>query len=203
MTKNYLIDSGLVSADSAGKAIKALTKVQPTLDHYPYKSPSLYTQKIWKLLDSEIADSNSRGGAFEFLVACTLLQERISPFYYQVEFNNIAWAQFDLLIYTEEVGPIVLSCKTSLRERWKQAEFEAQLLRRDFPQSRSFLVTMDPNESSVANKIKNGPKSGLEKVMRCNQPSFDRIIAEIKGYTAIKAPIGIFSKATLVNLPQP
>ena len=201
MTKNYLSESGLVNANSNTKLVSAITKIQPTLDYFPYKSPSLYNDKIWKLLDSAISDNSSRGSAYEFLIAFTLMRESISPFYYQVEFSNIAWAEFDILIYTEEIGPIVLSCKTSLRERWKQAELEAQLLRRDYPKSRSFLITMDPKEASVANKIKNGPKSGLEKVMRSNQPAFDRIIEEIKSYTIIKAPVGVFLKSTLVRLP--
>lgn len=202
MKPNYISNSGLVNPKSSAKLIETILKIQPTLDHFPYKSPSLYNDKIWKILDTEIRDNSSRGSAFEFLIAFTLLRENISPFYYQVEFSNIAWAEFDILIYTEEIGPIVFSCKTSLRERWKQAELEAQLLRRDFPNSRSFLITMDPSESSVANKIKNGPKSGLEKVMRSNQPVFNRIIEEIKSYTVIKAPVGIFSKSTLVKLPQ-
>ena len=73
-------------------------------------------------------------------------------------------------------------------------------MKRDFPSSRSFLITMDPKESSVASKIKNGPKSGLEKVMRPNQPAFDRLVEEIKNYTVITAPIGVFSKHTLVKL---
>lgn len=201
MKPNYISNSGLVNPKSSAKLIETILKIQPTLDHFPYKSPSLYNDKIWKILDTEIRDNSSRGSAFEFLIAFTLLRENISPFYYQVEFSNIAWAEFDILIYTEEIGPIVFSCKTSLRERWKQAELEAQLLRRDFPNSRSFLITMDPSESSVANKIKNGPKSGLEKVMRSNQPVFNRIIEEIKSYTVIKAPVGIFSKSTLVKLP--
>ena len=199
MKQNYIIDSGLVVANYNEKLIKTITKIQPTLETFPYKSPSLYNDKIWKLFDSAISDNSARGSAFEFLIAFTLLRENISPFYYQVEFSNIAWAEFDLLIYTEEVGPIVFSCKTSLRERWKQAEFEAQLLKRDFPKSRSFLITMDPKESTVANKIKNGPKSGLEKVMRSNQPAFDRILEEVKSYTVIKAPVGVFSKFTLVS----
>ena len=199
MKQNYIIDSGLVGANYNEKLIKTITKIQPTLETFPYKSPSLYNDKIWKLFDSAISDNSARGSAFEFLIAFTLLRENISPFYYQVEFSNIAWAEFDLLIYTEEVGPIVFSCKTSLRERWKQAEFEAQLLKRDFPKSRSFLITMDPKESTVANKIKNGPKSGLEKVMRSNQPAFDRILEEVKSYTVIKAPVGVFSKFTLVS----
>lgn len=201
MKPNYISNSGLVNPKSSAKLIETILKIQPTLDYFPYRSPSLYNDKIWKILDTEIQDNSSRGSAFEFLIAFTLLRESISPFYYQVEFSNIAWAEFDILIYTEEIGPIVFSCKTSLRERWKQAELEAQLLRRDFPKSRSFLITMDPNESSVANKIKNGPKSGLEKVMRSNQPVFNRIIEEIKNYTVIKVPVGIFSKSTLVKLP--
>jgi hypothetical protein len=200
VSSNYIIDVGLVGANFNQKLIGKITKIQPTLDYVPYKSASAYTDKLWKLLDRDIDDNNSRGSAFEFLIAFTLLRENISPFYYQVAFNNIAWAEYDILIYTEEIGPIVLSCKTSLRERWKQAEFEAQLMKRDFPNSRSFLITMDPKESSVASKIKNGPKSGLEKVMRPNQPAFDRLVEEIKNYTVIAAPIGVFSKHTLVKL---
>jgi hypothetical protein len=200
VSSNYITDIGLVGANFNQKLLGKITKIQPTLDHVPYKSASAYTDKLWKLLDKEIQDNNSRGSAFEFLIAFTLLRENISPFYYQVAFNNIAWAEYDILIYTEEIGPIVLSCKTSLRERWKQAEFEAQLMKRDFPSSRSFLITMDPKESSVASKIKNGPKSGLEKVMRPNQPAFDRLVEEIKNYTVITAPIGVFSKHTLVKL---
>jgi len=199
MTQSYISDLGLVSSDYKSPLINTITKIQPTLDHFPYKSASIYTEKMWKLLSPVISDNRARGSAFEFLIAFTLLRENISPFYYQVAFNNIAWAEYDILIYTEENGPIVLSCKTSLRERWKQAEFEAQLLRKDYPKSRSFLITMDPNETSVASKIKNGPKTGLENVMRPNQPAFDRIMEELRNYTVIQAPIGIFSKSTLVE----
>ena len=199
MTQSYIMESGLVSSKFNKTLIDTITEIQPALDHFPYKSASSYTEKMWKLLSPAISDNSSRGSAFEFLIAFTLLRENISPFYYQVAFNNIAWAEYDLLIYTQEIGPIVFSCKTSLRERWKQAEFEAQLLRRDYPNSRSFLITMDPNETSVASKIKNGPKTGLEKVLRPNQPVFDRIMEEIGNYTIIPAPIGIFSKSTLVK----
>ena len=199
MNPSYISEIGLVSADYNSSLIKTITKIQPELDHFPYKSASTYTEKMWKLLSPVISDNKARGSAFEFLIAFALLRQSISPFYYQVAFNNIAWAEYDLLIYTKEIGPIVFSCKTSLRERWKQAEFEAQLLRRDYPNSRSFLITMDPNEASVANKIKNGPKTGLEKVMRPNQPSFDRIMEEIGNYTVTAAPIGMFSKSTLVQ----
>jgi hypothetical protein len=198
MSQNYLSDIGLVNLDFNKSLIRTITNIQPALDYFPYNSASTYTEKMWKLLNPVISDNKARGSAFEFLIAFALLRQRISPFYYQVAFNNIAWAEYDILVYTKEIGPIVFSCKTSLRERWKQAEFEAQLLRRDYPNSRSFLITMDPS-NSVANKIKNGPKTGLEKVMRPNQPIFDRIMEEIGNYTIIPAPIGIFSKSNLVK----
>lgn len=201
MRTNYISDCGLVTSKSNTKLVDTFIKIQPTLDFFPYKSPSLYNKKVWRLLDHAVSDNSSRGSAFEFLIAFTLLRENISPFYYQVEFSKIAWAEFDLLIFTKEIGPIVFSCKTSLRERWKQAEFEAQLLKREFPDSRSFLVTMDPSESSVANKIKNGPRSGLEKVLRSNQPAFDRVIQEIRKYEITNAPIGLLSKSNLIKLP--
>ena len=54
MSKSYIEDFGLVKSNFNGKLIDAITKIQPTLDHFPYKSPSLYNDKLWRLLDADI-----------------------------------------------------------------------------------------------------------------------------------------------------
>ena len=56
-------------------------------------------------------------------------------------------ANFDLVVYTEERGPVVLSLKTSIRERYKQAEFEAQAMKDVHRRAKNFLVTMEKDEA--------------------------------------------------------
>ena len=99
-------------------------------------------------------------------------------------------AIFDLMVYTEEIGPVVLSLKTSLRERYKQAEFEAQALKSVHRLARTFLVTMDtPGEVSRVNlEIKQGVISGMNGVVIANRVEFDKVVKDIKSWGVIMAP---------------
>jgi hypothetical protein len=98
-------------------------------------------------------------------------------------------AKFDLLLYSEEFGPIVISAKTSLRERYKQADLESLALRAVYRRSRSFLVTLHSHEAGgVQKKIEKGDVTNLEKVVIANEPGFDALIAELKALTFIPAP---------------
>jgi hypothetical protein len=66
-------------------------------------------------------------------------------------------AKFDLMFYTHEIGPILLSAKTSLRERYKQADLEAMALRAVYRRSKTFLVTLNEQEArNVQAKIHSG-----------------------------------------------
>ena len=130
-----------------------------------------------------------RGKGFELMIACALIKEGILPFYWQAEISFVPMANFDLVIYTKEIGPIVLSLKTSMRERFKQAEFEAQILRNVHRRSRTFLITMESHEAEgLAKKIDQGLVTGIEKVAVGNESSFDELISILKEYTPIEAP---------------
>ena len=37
--------------------------------------------------------------------------------------------------------------------------------------------------------------------MRSNQPAFDRLVQEIKKYEVTNAPVGLFTKSSLIKLP--
>ena len=79
------------------------------------------------------------GKIFEWLVCETLKKENIVPFYYQVEFELIPDTCFDIVLYQKKY-PVVFSVKTSLRERYKQADLEAFALRQVYRNSKSFLI---------------------------------------------------------------
>jgi hypothetical protein len=187
---DYLRDYGLVANSGSSAAARVLLEIQPTLDSLSYERPSLYIQMLWDRAcahDDFVRDI--RGKGFELIIACALIKEGILPFYWQAEISFVPMVNFDLVVYTHEIGPIVLSLKTSMRERYKQAEFEAQILKNVHRRSRTFLVTLDSHEASVLEaKIERGLLTGIEKVAVANESSFDEVINILKSYTPIEAP---------------
>ena len=94
---------------------------------------------------------------------------------------------FDVLLYTKEIGSIVLSIKTSLRERYKQADLEAIALKQVHRRSKTFLLTLSDEYSSINKKIEKGDVAGLEKAINCRNDDFNLFIEELKKYTFIEA----------------
>ena len=90
-----------------------------------YAVPSQFIRDCWaeyeKQSSSESADSSkNRNGQFlELLVQYILCKNDILPFYKQAKVAFVPNVNFDALLYTKEIGSIVLSIKTSLRERYK------------------------------------------------------------------------------------
>lgn len=93
-------------------------------------------------------------------------------------------------MYTEERGPIVLSLKTSIRERYKQAEFEAQALKAVHRRAKNFLLTIEKEEAlSLQAKIDAGVLAGIDEAIVANEKSFDRLIDFLKSLTIVDSPI--------------
>lgn len=53
---------------------------------------------------------------FELLIQYILYQNNLLPFYRQAKVIFVPNVNFDILLYTKEIGPLCLSIKTSLRE---------------------------------------------------------------------------------------
>ena len=131
-----------------------------------------------------------RGKFFELLIATCLIRNKILPFFWQAQLVFVPLANFDLVVYTEERGPIVLSLKTSIRERYKQAEFEAQAMKDVHRRAKNFLVTMEKDEAlSLQSKIDTGVLAGIDEAIVANENSFDRLIEFLKSLTIVDSPI--------------
>jgi len=88
---------------------------------------------------------------------------------------------FDIMFYTRECGPICWSIKTSLRERYKQADLESIALKYVHRKSLSYLITLNESEaSSVKEKIRNGDVIGLNDVLVATSTEFDLLVSELK-----------------------
>ncbi len=104
------------------------------------------------------------GTWMEYSLIVALKERKRTPLYWQVEFREFRNNFYDIVIFTKEHGPIVLSPKTSLRERYKQADLEGAALRGMFPKSRFYLLSLDHDKKHVANvqrKIATGEVKGL------------------------------------------
>jgi hypothetical protein len=94
---------------------------------------------------------------------------------------------YDLLVYSAEVGPIILSAKTSLRERWKQADLEAVAMRYIYRQSKSYLISL--NEREVRTR-KNDMKSvmALDGFILATSTEYDELLLQLGQLAPTEAP---------------
>lgn len=109
------------------------------------------------------------GRIFELLIVESLQRAKIGPVYFQTEFLFVPNVAFDILLYHPEM-PVVISCKTSLRERYKQAELEGFVLRQVYRQAQVLLITRNVQEGmSVQKKIEQKELVGINECIILNR----------------------------------
>lgn len=201
IAEDYFVKYGILGPNHTSKAAKALRRIQPDIDSISYSKPSKYVRDMWTQVQKSRMSSNMNGVAFELILACVLIKEDLYPFYMGAEVQFVPNAKFDLMFYTHEVGPIVLSAKTSLRERYKQADLEALALRAVYRRSKTFLVTLNDQEArNVQAKIQSGDVTSLNSCIVATKPEFDNLIEELHSYKMIQAPrVPIVDKGRLVK----
>ena len=129
---------------------------QELLEDLTYAKPHEFVGKSYdRYRDIRLTDNPSvNGRIFEYLICETLAREGIVPFYYQAQFTLVPEADFDIVLYDERF-PVVLTMKTSLRERYKQAVLEGLALARVYPRAQSHLIALSDEGNKVSEKIGN------------------------------------------------
>ncbi len=169
----------LISGDSISSIFDELYDDILTI---PYTSESALVRELWSRYKPTSPSLN--GSVFEGILAAVLFRSGILPLYVQAKLSYVPNVDFDFVAYTKEFGPIILSAKTSLRERYKQADLEGMMLRQVHRKSKSYLITLNATEAnSVNKKIKAGTVLGLDDVIVASDEKFDRLIVELKNYT--------------------
>jgi hypothetical protein len=133
------------------------------------------------------------GGTWmEYSLMVALLQRGKSPLYWQAEFKELPNNFFDVVLFTKEHGPVVLSPKTSLRERYKQADLEALALKGLFPSSKFYLLTLDKDKRHIANitrKIGAGEVKGI--VALYDETNMDELFKFLDTLTIVEPDAGV------------
>lgn len=163
----------------------------PNFLEVSYTKPNEYVQKYWDAyaLHPE-RNNNLNGKIFEYILATVCIREGILPIYMSAKVAFVPNVIYDLMFYTSERGPICWSVKTSLRERYKQADLESIALKYVHRKALSYLITLEENEAkSVKAKIKSGDVIGLDNVIVATSEEFNQLIIELKEYEFSEPPI--------------
>jgi hypothetical protein len=143
--------------------------------------PSEVVKTLWGCYQSTHESNNNINGAvFEEIIGYVLAKEGCLPFYMQAKVAYVPNVNYDFVLYDESLGPISLSAKTSLRERWKQADLEAVALKYVHRNALSYAITLSEQEAKTRiSKLKDC--MALNDFVLANSPRFDELITEIKG----------------------
>jgi hypothetical protein len=174
-----LVNQGIAKKDTASTRLFDNLLVGNTFMTIRYVSPKDYVKQYWDALQMA-GQPNLHGNIFEYIIYSLLYRENIRPFYTQAKVAFVPNVNFDALLYNQS-APVSLSLKTSLRERYKQADLEAVALRYIYRRAKSYLLTMDTREANVQkSKIKSGDIMGLDEIIDCNTDDINYLIANLK-----------------------
>lgn len=141
-------------------------------------TPSEFVNRYWSLYVQRYERSNSMNGTiFENLIIIALGRAGIKNIYFQTELTYVPSAIFDVFLYHSE-GSYALSIKTTLRERWKQADLEALAIKQVHKDAKCFVVTL--SEGEVAARRRNDSVyAGLDGFVLASNREFDELVAEL------------------------
>lgn len=143
--------------------------------------PSEFMRLLWERYPGGASSLN--GKVFEGLLGTTLYRYGIHPLYVEAVLSFVPNVEFDFVAYSRKYGPIILSAKTSLRERYKQADLEGMMVRQVHRKAKSFLITLDISAARLVNKkISNGQVLGLDDVIVAIDTKFDELIKVLQTY---------------------
>jgi hypothetical protein len=143
----------------------------------------------------------SMGGSWlEWATLIALRESNIGPSYWQAEFTKVPDNFNDVTLWSQEHGPVIISCKTSLRERYKQADLEAVALRQFYPKGKFFLLTLDNDKTHLARTRKKIIEKDLLALQAIYAPdNVDELFAFLKSASITNAPDSVLRKAKIVR----
>ncbi|MDE2759646.1 MAG: hypothetical protein OXH90_05020 [Paracoccaceae bacterium] len=158
-----------------GESRKEYDKIIETMNFNPDSTHKFISDGLHKL-----ENTNLRGNVLELFVCETLKRLEITPFYHQVRVDKIPDTEFDIVCY-HPVYPVVLSCKASLRERYKQAAYEGCNFKNVYRNAKCYLITVDKSEAvKLKKKIEKGKVLGIDGCYLADHKEFSDFLIDLK-----------------------
>jgi len=193
MRKDNILEKIGLCEDGSKKAASIFGKLYPDFLNEKYIRPSDLVKNYWvkyvNVKGKKEGDKALNGKIFELILSTVCIRENLLPLYLSAKVAFVPNVVYDLMFYTAECGPICLSAKTSLRERYKQADLEAIALKYVHRKAQSYLVTLDKKEAENARKkIKKGDIIGLDDIILADSTEFDMLIKKLKALSPTEPP---------------
>lgn len=199
-TEKIFLKKEIVKGKST-KALSVFSRLIPDFRELSHLKSSEYINTLWQKYQTKFTEDNSvNGKIFEYILISLFINKGILPLYIQAKVAFVPNVDFDLLIYSEE-KIIALSVKTSLRERYKQADLEAIALKYVHRKAENYLITLSTKEAiSVNTKIKTGDVIGIDRVINASNSDIDDFIEILQSLALTKSgKIDIIQAMTIVD----
>ena len=186
MTKSsdILISTNIIK--NKNKTYKTFTNYIST-DFRTIKSgnPHEYIKFCWNRYETKCPKTERtqslNGKIFEAIIATCLYRWKVLPMFLQAQVTFVPNVDFDIVLFKEEKrSPIGISIKTSLRERYKQADLEAVALKYVHRNAENYLISLQSSEVDIVKqKLKDGSLLGLNRIIAAGTLEFDDLILEL------------------------
>ncbi len=169
------------------QARAVIARLVPDINSDSDTKPSEFIKQRWEQYKRQYGSNNNLNGkVFETLISIVLCRRGIVPHYIQAKVAHIPGVNYDCIVFTREIGPISISAKVSLRERWKQADLEALALKNIHRRAQSYLVSME--ETEVRRRQSDpGSAMALNGFILASSNEFDTLLDHIASFTPIEA----------------
>lgn len=172
---------------SKNKTYKTFTKfISTDFRTISTTNPHEYIKFCWDCYETKCPKGEKtqtlNGSIFEAIIATCLYREGVLPMFLQAKVTFVPNVDFDIVLFKEEKrSPIGISIKTSLRERYKQADLEAVALKYVHRNAENYLISLQSSEvDNVKQKLKQGDLLGLNRIIAADRKEFDELIEELK-----------------------
>lgn len=138
-------------------------------------TPSEFVKICWSWYKENYASNNSINGTMlENIIELALRRAGVEEIFTQVELSFVPFAIFDIMLF-EDGRPLALPVKTTIRERWKQADMEAQLLKQVHRNAECILLTISEDEVN-ARRNDTEQTLGIDRFVLADTPEFDELV---------------------------
>lgn len=128
---------------------------------FEYQRPHEFFNYFWDLYEkfkktfkqekNKLINNQVNGDAFAIIFGFLLEREKVKILKMDEELANVKFVKPDFLVKAKNKNIIFLSLKVSIRERWKQADWESIRFKKIYKNSKTIIVM---NEKSEINSLK-------------------------------------------------
>lgn len=187
-------------AEGSEPAAHLLVEAEPDLETYRVTSGGKFATRVWdEVTRRHRVSGHVAGDLLEQLLAVTFLKCSKGPFMAGIDTDLVPTHRIDFWFETVEGQIIAISSNAQLKERWKNENLAAHVLKFKHPSSRWFVITAyRPDQDSAQRRLRNGTPNFLDGVFDLHSSEFDDL-CKMLSRLRFRAPTSAFTRGRLIQ----